>query len=487
MSKITEYRRGATQFYDELWDIHSIFDEGYYRRNHMTAEEQSMDPVSHFLTKGWRADISPTPLIDPKFYSRLNEKGMKQLTSFFHYFLHGKNENRFTHPLFDPFYYRRNLNLHKVKLKEQENLLAHYIRVGWRFKISPSRFFDLDYYLAQKPRGLKIGEEDPLAHFIEFGSKEGYSPVPFFDTAFYLKNNPKVKTDKPFLHYVTSGAFKYLKAHPDFHPKFVEGAAFRLNRKFDKNAATKTKFVFLHIAKTAGTSFRTCLENQLENPHFLFAYGDPEQVDGNNLLQKNLIEHRNLFSGYFGHFAYGFHELIKSPVIYSTILRDPVDRIISAYLYASRSENTDYHRVVKKGMSLADMIASKRFDGMNNHMTTIIVGNNTDGLDANGFWKNDPKWVQRAFENIENHFNFVGTYENLEWSIKALARLWGFKDVLHVPTFNSNGAQGLEKEKIKLKKDKRLIKIIEEHNQLDRALYQKFARRFHFNRSVTSN
>jgi hypothetical protein len=99
------------------------------------------------------------------------------------------------------------------------------------------------------------------------------------------------------------------------------------------------KYIFIHIGKTAGTSFRTFLQTNV--PKAYFGYGKLWYLTDNRDTQKFLesepngmavLEHFELFSE---HFQYGLHPYLKTKDYqYITMLREPVSRTISSYRYA---------------------------------------------------------------------------------------------------------------------------------------------------------
>jgi len=109
---------------------------------------------------------------------------------------------------------------------------------------------------------------------------------------------------------------------------------------------------FVHIPKTAGTSFIVLLDR--------FFHADaifPHQLwrEVNQLNPKE--NHRfKLFRGHFG--GGGFKQLTTRPLEYLTILRDPLSLACSTYQYVKREQNTRVHDLLKKdGLSLEAFIS----------------------------------------------------------------------------------------------------------------------------------
>jgi hypothetical protein len=99
------------------------------------------------------------------------------------------------------------------------------------------------------------------------------------------------------------------------------------------------KYIFIHIGKTAGTSFRTFLESNVKRPYW--GYGKlwylTDIRDTNKFLESepNGMEVLNSFDLFSEHFSYGLHPYLKTKNYqYITILREPLKRTISSYRYA---------------------------------------------------------------------------------------------------------------------------------------------------------
>lgn len=86
------------------------------------------------------------------------------------------------------------------------------------------------------------------------------------------------------------------------------------------------KLVFLHIPKTAGQSVHAALED---------AFGQeamcPARV--NDELRKLTITQLNRYQVFSGHFDWSLLDCIKGPKFVFTILREPLDRVLSFYFF----------------------------------------------------------------------------------------------------------------------------------------------------------
>ena len=111
-------------------------------------------------------------------------------------------------------------------------------------------------------------------------------------------------------------------------------------------------FFYMHIMKTAGTSLVSAMERNFTAdaiyPDKELGQGRAEQYWTVEALRKALPDARERVQLYCGHFPYVVGELIGSPIV-MTMLRDPVDRVVSHLRHCSR------HFERYRGRSLAEI------------------------------------------------------------------------------------------------------------------------------------
>jgi hypothetical protein len=86
------------------------------------------------------------------------------------------------------------------------------------------------------------------------------------------------------------------------------------------------KVIFLHIPKTAGQSVHAALVNAFGKESVC-----PARV--NDQLRRMSITELNRYQVFSGHFDWSLLDCIKGPKYVFTILREPIDRILSFYFY----------------------------------------------------------------------------------------------------------------------------------------------------------
>jgi galactose-3-O-sulfotransferase len=173
----------------------------------------------------------------------------------------------------------------------------------------------------------------------------------------------------------------------------------------------------------------------------------------------------------YGHFSYGFHELLGADGRYVTLLRNPVDRVVSFFQHQSREPASEYGARIAAGMSLTDLLESGQCHEVNNHMVRILSGH----LSVEP--THDRALLERAEANIDAHFDVVGITERLDDSLQLIGRTLGWKPRRAVPMLNADPGRG------SLSLDEHTRDAIVEFNRLDVEVYERVVADFETRRA----
>lgn len=79
----------------EILKKSKLFNKKFYYKNNIEIKNQKVDPIKHFLEKGWKEGKNPSNLFDVNFYLN-NNKDVKEsgINPLIHYIKFGKKENR---------------------------------------------------------------------------------------------------------------------------------------------------------------------------------------------------------------------------------------------------------------------------------------------------------------------------------------------------------------------------------------------------------
>lgn len=199
-----------------------LFDPQFYLSSLKKLGEHSVsDPIEHYLTVGWKLNISPSPLFDPDYVTKQLDGEVASLCPLLTFLDNWQeltlspgimfNTGRYlemiggievnaldpvSHYLesdfldqspsahFDCHFYSRKYNL---ELKEKESAWLHFMTRGRFEDRCPNSVFDPGYYRKQL-RSLIASEKDALvlyAHYLEEGYKKNLRSYPTFDLAWY--------------------------------------------------------------------------------------------------------------------------------------------------------------------------------------------------------------------------------------------------------------------------------------------------------------
>lgn len=217
----------------------------------------------------------------------------------------------------------------------------------------------------------------------------------------------------------------------------------------------KHKVLFLHIPKTAGTTFYDCLKQTYGKRRIAEFHGVPK-----NSIEDFYVDiynpQKSEIACIKGHMYFGLHHYLDEASQYITFMRDPVKRIISLYRYLQQSPNHKQHEVAAN-KSLSEFAVDCHLH--KNGQTRFLAGGNiTDSEDA---------LLARAQENLKNNFAVVGLTERFDESLVLM------KNYLNWPQFPTYVQENIsKKESAKQSIEPETLLLIEQHNAADIKLYQ---------------
>jgi hypothetical protein len=244
--------------------------------------------------------------------------------------------------------------------------------------------------------------------------------------------------------------------------------------------ADKT-LLFLHIHKTAGTTLHRIIEREY-NPFLIYTI-EGRRIEWSIDHFKRVPERRRAALRVVkGHMSFGLHEFLPRPSTYITFLRDPIERCISSYAYSKGNRfNPFYRRINQENLDLAQFLAIAPWN--NNLQCKAIAGIDrldyrpislfqemlrpgAKGLDAGFDVWSTPEILQRAKENLQRFFGFVGLTDRFTDSLVLLRYLFGWK----LSSYTS-----FRKSRNRPKRETfapALLAAVEARNQYDKELYE---------------
>jgi hypothetical protein len=258
-------------------------------------------------------------------------------------------------------------------------------------------------------------------------------------------------------------------------------------------------FYYLHIPKTAGTTFTAYLDKHFaDNEIFPYKVWDEVLED---------IHSRPDLSNYKlvrGHFGYGMYRYYDTPPLTITILRDPVERVISLFHHI-KLESENYRNMEKHGSrKYSHFVDDSHLEFINKETTfeealehpelrdlfsngqTKHIGKDLDiyhraqignivpsefslSIDSEFRKLEDQEQLYRdALENLYT-LSFVGVQEDMEKNLKRMRKKWKFftkpTKIDRLMTFPNRPKREDFSESV--------IKKLEKLHELDFAIYEE--------------
>ena len=219
----------------------------------------------------------------------------------------------------------------------------------------------------------------------------------------------------------------------------------------DSHDLAQRPLVFIHIPKTAGTTVNFGLRQAFPDASvFHLQRRSDEELAA-------LAADRSL-KAYAGHVAYGqaakaFASTARRPH-YVTVLREPVERILSAYSYAKGTPKERWHELA----NTHDINAFVAL--MNKRHPQFLTGKQCRYLCPKGTAD-----ANSAFHSLQANFGLVGLQQHLGLFFTGLEELSG-RD-LPRPKKRNQSLQRVERDSL----DSKTLRILETATETDRQLY----------------
>ena len=227
--------------------------------------------------------------------------------------------------------------------------------------------------------------------------------------------------------------------------------------------------IYIHIQKTGGTTLRSILRHQYDRRYGgneLYNLEDIEKHFG-QLITKD--GRRKVVSG---HMAFGAHQRVEGDTRYITMLRNPVERVLSYYYYLIERGNKSCRYIKENELDVAgyvrDGLCWQGIPHTNNLQTRLLSGaGNTVPIG-----ECTEEMLEQAKQNVEERFAVVGFTEAFDTSILLMRRELGWG----LPTYWYQNKTSSRPRKDDLPAS--TVDVIKKYNDLDSKLYAFCKERF---------
>jgi hypothetical protein len=180
---------------------------------------------------------------------------------------------------------------------------------------------------------------------------------------------------------------------------------------------SKEAVIFLHVPKTGGSTLNRLVE--WEYPLLKMYSVDPVFYRWSSArlyrLPKERLRKIYMFKG---HMLFGLHAMLPQAATYITILREPVDRVVSAfYFMRSYPLHPLYWRLRWGNYSIEDFVRRSRRE---NVQCKILAGTEYEEPCTRDI-------CDRAKENLHRYFTVAGLTERFDESLALMKLRFGWK------------------------------------------------------------
>jgi Sulfotransferase family len=150
------------------------------------------------------------------------------------------------------------------------------------------------------------------------------------------------------------------------------------------------------------------------------------------------LEQRAKFRIVMGHFQYGIHEFLPQEYTYVTIVRNPVERVISHYHYLRQTQP----ELTSDGavpLSLTEMLERGRTVNLDNLMVRCFSGVDETQVPPGHI---DRRIYDLAVDHLRTRFKFVGYQHRVDEAYAALQNQFNWKARASLEIVNKGGRSG---------------------------------------------
>lgn len=223
--------------------------------------------------------------------------------------------------------------------------------------------------------------------------------------------------------------------------------------------------VFTHMYKTGGTSLRRYLDAAFDlKTQKLPPVKERVSVAGSVYNGGMKLKPRHLRVLY-GHMYYGIHDYIDQPISYLTLIREPIDRVLSRYNHCmtvwSHYDKERYTEV--KNMSFEEWLTTSW--EANDSMVRWLSGIHKLKLPKTA--------VDQAIKNLSNYAH-VGRTDDLERTVKYLRGVHDADPKINIGhEYCEKKSMLYDGDKYRTKLPENAEELVRKYNQLDCLLWER--------------
>jgi hypothetical protein len=206
--------------------------------------------------------------------------------------------------------------------------------------------------------------------------------------------------------------------------------------------------IFIHIPKSGGTTLRSIVDRQFSQGEVVLCYAEGEQYEQFLKQLPSMTSRNPKIKCIYGHLYFGMHNYVEKPSTYITMLRNPIEQVISNYYHIKMWSHPLHHEANQ--MSLDEFCEKyKKY----NFQTRLLSG------------INDFPNLNIAKQNLKKYFSIVGVTEMFCESAFLMKKELNWSNISY-QKLNINRHRP-----IKENLPQNVVNLIEMKSQLDIELY----------------
>lgn len=225
--------------------------------------------------------------------------------------------------------------------------------------------------------------------------------------------------------------------------------------------------IFTHMHKSGGTTLQAIVKRQYRSGTIYRLNGRRDDADAFCALPAEQRHQINLLAG---HMYFGMHEYLRPGATYMTMLRDPVERVISFYFYVRRLKTHYMWRFgFTEDTTLHEFLEQRRCIELDNFQTRNLCRDPGGHLP---FGRLNPDMRDEALANLDR-YAAIGITEQFDNSLRILTHRFGWRNVSYEKqnvTSDRPRAEDIEPE---------TLALIRQINEYDMLVYEKARGIFH--------
>jgi SAM-dependent methyltransferase len=221
--------------------------------------------------------------------------------------------------------------------------------------------------------------------------------------------------------------------------------------------------IFLHIPRTGGTTLTRIARRQYRSDQ-IYMIDSAEPVASAAALSGLPSFARARLSLVVGHASFGVHRHVGD-ARYCTLIRAPVERVLSHYRYAQQRAEHPMHRLARN-MTLGEMLSADVWRDLSNGQCRALAGEAEFPSDAQPL-----AVLESAKANLADHFALWGLTERFAETLLMARTVLGWQHLSYAPENGTRAAAPSSEASAE-------VEAIRRHNALDIALYAELEVRF---------